>query len=284
MNEVILNVSTDEDAEVLKSVAGNGGLLKILRSVAKSDVKFSEVLAKAGLSEDATTAVKTALKALESVKGELPEDIIKTLADMAGYKYPEEPKEPDAAMESKAKGDPALSEDEACKAVMKADGSLDSEKIPVAMRPFVELLWKQNRANTAALATSEAVLKQERDERKMKEFIAKAADLKHLSVDPARFGPVLKSASEAMPTAMYEELDRVLKAADKGMSASFKELGSAGGDLEGDRATATDQLTRKAEEIRKRDGGKITIEQAFLKALDEHPDLAKKERQEREVR
>lgn len=281
--EVILTATTDEDVAVLKAVAENqGGLLAILRA-ATSDKTLAAAIAKAGLPAEAVDAVKTALKALESVKSMLPADIMKTLAVMAGYPEPMPEAPMDPAAEAADQAEDAAEDDmkAAYKNVTKADGSLDEAKIPKELRSVVGLLFKQNKANADQLATAQAVLKAEREDRKMKEFIAKADGLKHLSTDAARFGAVLKSASDTMPADLYAELEKVIVAADKGLSPLFKEVGVAA-DTNATPMKAQDQLAQKATEIRKRAGNeKLTPEQAFIRALDENPDLALRERQER---
>lgn len=294
-NGVVLNVESEATAEVLKSIAEmdddriaaikslselDQETLTTLLKYEESDKDLAEAITKAGISDKAQKAVKVALQALSSVKNELGDDIMKKLAAAGGFPAPkdDEKKKPEGDKEmtekSKDKGSDPM-------ALVKKndDGTADFTDVPENVRPLVEQLWKQNEETAQRAAENERILKEERDTRVLKEYVHKAEGFKHLGVDPEKFGGILKSASEKLSTEEFAELNRVLKAADEKMAPLFKELGT-GGDGEED-TSAYAQLEKKAEEIQKSSDGSLTKQQAFTKALDLYPDLAKKEMEER---
>jgi hypothetical protein len=154
------------------------------------------------------------------------------------------------ALEKAAKSDDEPAE------VNKADLSPE-------VRALVEKAEKAEQAAAERIAKAEKdaqeasdIAKAERDQRITREFVAKAEEFRSLSVEPAKFGPILKSVSEKLTKEEVDELDRVLKAADEQLRQSgiFKEAGVSGDPRTG--GTSEEQvseLQRKAEEIRKTD-------------------------------
>jgi len=116
---------------------------------------------------------------------------------------------------------------------------------------------------------AEKLAKQERDARIEREFIEKASKFKYLPINPQEFGKVMKSLYETN-SEQYKEVEKVLQAADKQLEKSkmFDEIGL---NQEGDSEAST-ALHKKAEEIMKSDS-KLTREQAFLKAVEQNPEL-----------
>lgn len=117
--------------------------------------------------------------------------------------------------------------------------------------------------------------KAEREERVSAEFIQKAEAFKGLPTEPSQFGPLLKEANEKLSKENYDELQRVLKAADAGLTEGelFKEQGRAGGGRppESDTSAAA-EVTRKAEELRKSETD-LSMEQAKAKVMKGDRDL-----------
>lgn len=115
-----------------------------------------------------------------------------------------------------------------------------------------------------------AIAKSEQDRRITAEFVAKARDeYPHLPIDADTFGPVLKSVFDASPE-NYAEIDRVLKAADSGMSMLFKATGQdAPSSLDGTSLSAID----KAAEAVRAEQPTLTAEQAYDIALRNNPNL-----------
>jgi hypothetical protein len=252
------------NAEILKAV---------LETPLEDEQKVDEVLKAAKLSEKAQNAVKGALRLLNAYREELPKDVLKTLADLAGYEYPA-PKE---GKDEKDKGKDKYAYPVPQK---KADGSWDFSGIPEEVRPMVEALWKENEDIRKKAEETEKLLKAERDERLRKEFIAKAAGYKHLAVKPEEFGLVLKALAEKAPEELAK-IEAVLKAADEaiGQGKLFAEAGRGG---EGAGSTWA-KIEKMASEIVQKDG-KMTREQAIAKVLEEHPELYDEYLREREKR
>ncbi len=242
-------------------------LKAILETDLEDEAKVDEVLKAAKLSDKGQNAVKGALRLLNAYKDELPKDILKTLAGLAGYGYPEPAQ--------KAKGGGGGTDDMKHKygypaPTKKADGSWDFSGIPEEVRPMVEALWKEQETAVRKAEELEKVLKAERDERLRKEYVAKAAEYKHLAVKPEEFGLVLKAIADKAPEELAK-LEAVLKAADEalGQSALFAEVGRGG---EGAGGSAWAKIEKAAGEIVQQDG-KLTREQAVARVLDQHPEL-----------
>ncbi len=250
-------------SEVVKSTMS----MEVISAVAKSDdsidVDVDIEIKKASDNDDKKKlpfAIKAALKALNTAKAELPKNVMDILSKVSGI--------------SKAVSNTLAG------IKKNADGSADFSAIPEDMRATVEALWKSNEDANARAEKIEKTLDKERNERLNNAYIEKARSFEHLSMDADKFGPILKSISDKLSTDDFSELERVLKAASEGMEKLFKATGSDGGD-DGDNGddSAYSKLNKKAEEIAKRDS--ITGEQAFVKALNEYPDLAAQERVER---
>jgi hypothetical protein len=109
------------------------------------------------------------------------------------------------------------------------------------------------------------------------------ASFKKRAVDlglPESDGEMLLKAHRGDPKAL-EEIEKKIKAltAQVEKSGLFDSFGSDGGTA----ATAHDELVNKAAEIRKKDP-KLTVDQAYVQAMTENPDIAKREKAERDRR
>lgn len=259
---------------IFKSEEEEKPMEEILKAILETDLeeenKVDEILKAAKLSGKAQNAVKGALRLLNAYKDELPKDIMKTLAGLAGYGYPEPTKKAknkeDEEEEDKKKkkyGYPAPTK--------KEDGSLDFSGIPEEVRPVVEALWKEHEAAVKKAEELEKVLKEERDKQLRKEFVQKAAtEFANLPTKPEEFGLVLKELAEKAPEE-YAKLEGVLKAADEAIrkSALFSEIGCSGGFGGG---TAMTKIEAAANSLVQKDAN-MTREQAIAKALEVHPEL-----------
>jgi hypothetical protein len=276
MTEVI--ISCDESREeLLKSVAEmEDNEISLLKSLMEDD--DLEDIKKAGISEKAMKAVKMALGALKGVKDELPKDIMEKLASIGGYEMPKTEKACDEEGKDKMKKSVG-----GYTIVKNEDGTVDYSDVPEEVRPLVKSLWEQNEESAKQAAEAERIAKEERDARVLKEYVSKAAELKNLATDVDKFGAILKAANEKLDAEQYEELDRVLKAAEEAVAQSvlLKEAGRAG-DNDNDDGSAYSKLEKAAMQINKDEGDKFpTFEQAFVEAGRRDPDLAAKERAER---
>lgn len=295
------NMNTNE--LILDVEEGMEDIIKAIALVEDPGEQEAEIEKMAALSDKSKRACKMALRLLNAVKTDMPNDIMKKLAEMAGYGYaaPEKkeatakqqegyakPQEDEQTVEQKKAK--AKAEEDKLKAAaaagkgktnygykLKKDGTPDFEDMPQEMRPMVESLWKQSEDSIRKAQALENTLHQEREERRTKEFIAKAAGFEHLSIEADKFGPILKKVAEALDETEFNEMNRILKAADDSLGVVFKEIGS---NNEPDESNIYVKIDKEAVKIAKRDG--ITREQGYVKALDENPELAKQERLERD--
>jgi len=254
---------------------------EILKAVLETELddenKVEEVLKAAKLSGKAQNAVKGALRLLNAYKDELPKDIMKTLAELAGYGYPaptEKAKDKDKDKEKEKYGYPAPTK--------KEDGSYDFSGIPEEVRPAVEALWKEQQEAVKKAEKLEKVLKEERDKQLRKEFIQKAADeFANLPTKPEEFGLVLKGLAEKAPEE-YAKLEGVLKAANEAIEkgALFAEIGR-GGMPAGDSAVA--KVEAMAAGLVQKDANLSRMD-ALAKVLAENPQLYEQYRKETAVK
>jgi len=243
-------------------------LKAVLETELEDEQKVEEVLKAAKLSGKAQNAVKGALRLLNAYKDELPKDIMKTLAELAGYGYPapaEKAKDKKDEEEDKKKkyGYPAPTK--------KEDGSYDFSGIPEEVRPAVEVLWEEQQEAVKKAEELEKVLKEERDKQLRKEFVQKAAtDFGNLPTKPEEFGLVLKGLAEKAPEE-YAKLEGVLKAANEAIQkgALYAEIGRSGGFSGG---YAMSKIEAAANSLVQKDAS-MTKEQAITKALEMHPEL-----------
>lgn len=159
-------------------------------------------------------------------------------------------------------------------AVALADTSL-----PEPIRKAFEAQQADLKAARERAEKADNDAKVERDMRIDASFVAKAAELDHLPTEADTLGPVLRAAADALTTEQFDELERVLRAANEQLesSALFAELGSGGPSATSTSAFA--EIEREAETIRKADTS-LTKEQAIDKASQMRPDLVAKHRAE----
>ena len=232
-------------------------LKAVLETELDNDEEVDKVL-KASLSDKAANAVKGALRLLGAYKDELPKDIMKTLAGLAGYGYPA-PAGKAQKEEKTVSGKP----------ITKENGSIDLESVPEEVRPAITALWKENQEAVKKAAELEKALTEEHDHQMIREFIVKANEFKGLPIKPEEFGPVLKSIAEKDPEA-YAKLDEVLKAADEAaiQAKLLEELGASGVSP----SSSMGKIEAMAATVVEKDAS-MTREQAMDKVLMEHPEL-----------
>jgi hypothetical protein len=143
---------------------------------------------------------------------------------------------------------------------------IDKADLPPAVVARLEKAETEAQELRKSAEEATSLAKAERDIRVTREFVAKAEKFTSLTVDPAVFGPVLKSASEKLTADESAELDRVLKAADEQLRQSglLKEAGVSGDA----KATGPEgELAQKAEELRKADPS-LTDARARIKVME----------------
>lgn len=254
---------------LFKEVRGMDGLTleELYSLISQTEVEGEERLEqlfKAGLSQKALAAVKGALRLLNAYKDELPGDILKTLADLAGYGYPEPEQTQKSEPEVEVEGEGQETKAE----LRKDDGGPNLDALPDEAKPIVEAIWKEHQEAVRKAEELERVLKEERDRQLTKEFIARASELHSLPVSPDELGPALKRIHEATP-GDYEVVERVLKAANEALESSrvLEEVGRS--DAVSEVAAILD--ARAKELVQK--GEAKTYEQAVDRVLLEQPEL-----------
>jgi len=255
-------------------------LLDQLGDPVENEDALGKLVEKAEHSAAAALALSGAARLLAAHKSDLTPEAVAEVVKAAGLELPEAEaptltaKSADELVTALKGADVKESvvkevEDALTKAAEKAE----LEKADLSPAAKAALQKAEERAQKAEEKAAEGheLAKEERDERLNKEFIAKAEDFKALTVEPAKLGPILKAASEKLDKADFEELERVLKAADEQVAKSelLKEAGANGSVTP---SGAYDEAAKKAEEIRKSDP-KLSQEQALEKAFEDDPDL-----------
>jgi len=231
------------------------------------DEDLVKALQEAGLEGEGAGALVGAAKVLKAYKDALPENAIAILAKCAGLALPEFKKEdvPNKGKETNKQAASELSKE----AIAKMDP---------ATQAVVKQLLEENVVTKAEAKEAKQIVKELKEEKILKEYVAKAEDLPHLTIEPLKFGPVLKALGEGHP-AEFSEIFRVLKAADVAIEKSelFKEIGKAGSG----ESDAEAQVYAKARGMVAKDG-ELTFDEAVCKVLDDNPELYEKYEDERQ--
>lgn len=160
-------------------------------------------------------------------------------------------------------------EDTVSKEIVNKDGSLNLDAVPKEVQPAIEHIFKSNMDLVKKNDTLTAELKKERDERRSKEFVAKADSLKHYVGDKAALAKELQTLSDTSPAA-YDIMVKNLEAVEKSAEANkalFREIGSDQGGSEGDPNSFDAKINAIAKGIVEKGDGKLTDAQAYERAL-----------------
>jgi len=144
---------------------------------------------------------------------------------------------------------------------------IDKSQLDPAVRAALEKAEADTAAAAAKAATAEALAKTERDRRLDKEFFDKAEGYHFLGADTGELGPLLKSANETLSKEDYERLEGILSAANEQIRQGdlFKQMGTD--DQHGEPGDALQEVTRKAEELRKSDSS-LSMEKAMERVME----------------
>lgn len=232
---------------------------------------LTTLVEKADDSDQATLALQGAARLLAAHKGDLDAEAVAKFAELTGLELPEvgpglQPKTASEVVDAlKAAEVDAAVVTEVESAIAKAAEDAKLAKADPGTRAAIKKA--EDRAEAA-----EKVAKEERDTRLTNEFIAKAeSDYGHMSVEPAKFGPVLKAASEKLSKEEFDAIETALKAADEQIEkgALFAEAGATGPLAAAD---AFGELQQKAADIKKAEP-KLSEGEALDKAMKDNPDL-----------
>jgi Asp-tRNA(Asn)/Glu-tRNA(Gln) amidotransferase B subunit len=232
------------------------------------DEDLAKFLKEAGLEGEGAEALVGASKLLKAYKDALPENALALLAKCTGLDVPESGKEvvPGQAGEE--------DEDQPTGELTKEK----LEKLDPGLRDLIQKSMDESRIAKERAEAAENVAKELKEEKVLKEYVARAGELQHLPIQPLKFGPVLKTLGEDHP-AEFEEIYRVLKAADAALAKSelFKEIGKAGSS----ETSAEASVYAKARSLVAKDGS-LTLEGAVNKVLEDDPELYEKYEDERQ--
>jgi hypothetical protein len=254
-------------------------LLAQLGDPVEKEDALGKLVERAEDSDTAALAVSGAARLLHTVKSDLTPEALAEVVKAAGLELPEPEaqvfKAENAAEVVKAlKGadvpEAVVKEVEEALATAAEKAELEKADLFPAVKAALAKAEEDRKEATRKAEEAERIAKEERDTRLNKEFVVKAEGFKGLTVEAAKFGPILKAASEKLDKSDFDELDRILKAADEQIVKGelFKEAGGHGPAP----SDAFEEATRKAEELRKSDSS-LTKEQALEKALDADSDL-----------
>lgn len=176
----------------------------------------------------------------------------------------------DEATEALAKAQERIADLEARLAQTETDAPVEDDVLkaaPEAVIKMVEALRAEAAEAVAKAAEAEAVLTAEREAKADEEAIAKAREWSNLSIDPTVIGPALRRIDPDLAKAVEDALTAANAQAESG--AIFTEIGKAAPVLEGDAYTKMSTLAKSMVDA----GRAATIEQAYLMAASENPDL-----------
>jgi hypothetical protein len=272
----------------------------VLKADLGTEDSLRETLRKAtpDISTDATEVSVALMKLATAYAEELPPDIFETLAKASGFtkavkkqplpdgkKVPPEEEEPededeedqedeqDQVPQSKKKAKKMATKkadedirkslkSEVRKALDKIEKESDINLLPEDVQGPVRYLFKSN-------TELESKIEKMEEEKRIKEFIAKADGYTHLPKTD-KFYMLLKEMDEKLSPETFEAVEGILKAADAGLKESnlFVEVGSTTA-IEG---TPEGKLMAMAKDkVTKSDG--MTIEQAMAEVTLAHPEI-----------
>jgi len=247
-------------------------LMAVLQKEAENEADVMAILEKADISQEAKDAMRNALRLMYEFRDEVPEEFLNRMAGYAGVSIREianagnrrnNPDHYDDKNKNKSKAKKGL--DGYPEPVKKEDGSFDLSGITEEQQPIIEALWKQ--AEKSELL--EKQLKEEQDQRLVKQFIEKAQSFDNLPIQASEIGPVFKAIAEKAPKE-FEQIDSLLKAVDEALAQSklYKEVGS---NHQG-ASNAWDKVEQMAAGIVQKDES-ISKEQAITRVLEQNPQL-----------
>lgn len=153
-----------------------------------------------------------------------------------------------------------------------ADADADVEKVLAKADPEVRKIIEKQQADLkkAQTAADEAnkVAKAERDERRRRDFVAKAQTMPMISEKPDDLGALLQKVSDLDPK-VGEKIEKILATANEQIAKGnlFGEIGKAGTQV-----TVSASLDAATKEIMQKNAD-MSYEQAQVQALSENPSL-----------
>jgi hypothetical protein len=209
--------------------------------------KIDEVLKALNLSPEVLAAVEGAIRMLDSVKDQLPAEILTHVAALANIAMPEQKKTEGATPK----------DDELAKSL---------EKLPENVRAVIV---KERQEQAARLAKMEADIAKTQDQELGRIALAKAEALKSLPGDKSVLAAIFKQASK-LDASLAKSIEEVLAAADAVIkkSVAFSETGSGAGGTAG---TTMDRVNKMADEMVSKSTSGLTHAGAITKIFADNP-------------
>lgn len=248
----------------------NEKIMKAVLEVEAENEGDLEKLAKEGkLSGKAVGAMKGILRIAQAFKDELPPETMKVLGKLAALepgddeedaKPDEEEEKPEGELDKEEKPEGEIDMN-----LLKADGTLNIEAVPEALRPTVELMAKQatdDRTEITELRKSLDVEADARTDRETRELVEKEAP----DAPGAKKEEIVSLLKGTTDKKARETLLSILRAASETAKEStlLKQLGNGAADISGG---AWDQIVTIAKSLVAKDGDGLTEAEAINKVL-----------------
>lgn len=235
----------------------------------ESDV--TEAVKKAELSEKGTEAAKFVLQILKAANEDLPKEFYAELVTLAGGELPVKEVEVEKIVEVEKKSD----EDKLADLEKKAKSiELSDEDRETLVKSLAEAKVAKELAETI-----QKDLQKEKDLRKEAEFVQTAEkEFSNLPTEATKLGVILKKASEALGDEDYQEIHRLLKAADEAV-ASRKDFENVGNSMTTG-SGAYEKMVTAAKELISKSDKDMTLSEAITKVAVQNPSLYEEYRQE----
>lgn len=147
-------------------------------------------------------------------------------------------------------------------------------------RAMIEKALDERDEARATGAEALKIAKELKDEKILKEYVAKAGELEHLPIQKDKHGAIFKTIGESHPQEFAEILN-VLKAAERlvAKSTAFKEIGKHG---EGATGSAEAIVYEKARGLVGKSDD-LTFDEAVAKVMEDEPELYSRYEEERQA-
>ena len=154
----------------------------ILETEAENEADLDAVLAERDLPEDTEAAVRGTFRLLNAHRETLTEDIVKAVMIKSGFLTEQVEEVTDEVENVEDESDEVVTEevekaeesDDPLAEITKADGTIDLDSVPEAVRPALEQLWRERHDAEEERQELEKALQDERQEKRSAEMITKA--------------------------------------------------------------------------------------------------------------
>lgn len=230
-------------------------ILKILENKMEKQEVLEEIMKE--LSDDAKESMLAAMRLLMEYRDELPKGMWEQMLNAVEMA-------PEVTENESGEGGESMNMSD--ENITKED--IEKMELTPEVKAMLQTLWKDREEMAEKTENLEKLVKKAEDEKLTKEYIEIAKSFTNISIDPEKFGKVLKEIAINSPEQL-EEIQQVLKGADEALKLAgvFKEFGSSATGTAG----AWEKIENMAVEIMKEE--KITNAEAITKAMERNPEL-----------